>query len=106
MEKIKKIAENFGIDDDFYSYETNSSSIISLDIYEAEYYELDDASKINILQFAACFKFLTSLNISLSDFVIDDLSTFSDLIYLENFYIGCDTASKDLSFLKNMKNLK
>lgn len=103
---VEKIASRLGIPNYCYHYDTNSVSVISLDIYNPEYDNLHPSEKENIIQFAASFKFLKILNISISDFVIKDLSSFSDLIYLESLYLESDTEIADLSFLKSMKLLE
>ncbi|KQT15453.1 hypothetical protein ASG31_14390 [Chryseobacterium sp. Leaf404] len=103
---IKSIAHQFSICEDCYYYSTANGVTVSLEIFEPEYQDLDIITRKNILQFASSFKSLKTLEINLTDFVIEDLSMFSDLISLENFILECDTKIKDLNFLVNLKNLE
>lgn len=107
MGKVEQIAASFGITDNEYTYEINSSGeIISMHIFEPDYDYSDNIGKSNIMKFISLFHHLEFLEIDLNDFIIETFDDISHLKDLKTLYVECDTQVKNLNFLAEMKNLE
>lgn len=105
--KVEKTAELYKVSKDCYHYkEGYHREIISLYIYNPDYDELQDSDRENLLRFASSFEYLETLDVSLYDYRLSDLSFLKKLKYLKSLTLDCDSQFEDLQGFLHLTELE
>ncbi|WP_294233575.1 leucine-rich repeat domain-containing protein [uncultured Chryseobacterium sp.] len=105
--KVEKTAELHKVSKDCYNYEEDyHKEIISLYIYNPDYNELQDSDRENLLRFASSFEYLETLDVSLCDYRLSDLSFLKKLKYLKRLTLDCDSQFENLQGFLHLTELE